>query len=495
MSRRSAPAALALFALAASLTVPLLAAEPAAAPPAPAAPASELADSYRATAGALLGAALVDEEGWDKLAYLTTVIGHRLSGSPALEKAIAWAAGRMREEGLAVTLQPAKVPHWVRGEEWAEITAPVHKKIAMLGLGSSVATPPEGIEAPVLVVESYDELEALGAEQVKGKIVAYCVPWMGYGKTVEYRVNGASRAAKLGAVAVLVRSATGRSLNTPHTGNMRYDPAQPKIPAASITPEISEWLKQMKAQGQEVKVRLKMSAETLPDADSANVIAEIRGSEKPDEIVVMGGHYDSWDVGQGAHDDGASCMAAWQALRIIQKLGFKPRRTLRVVFWTNEENGVAGGKAYRAALGDAAQVLESHVAAIEMDGGVERPDSFGFSIKGRKAGEDPVYQAAAAQLRDIAQLFAAIDAARIDDDGGGVDIGPLMAEGVPGLSLETVGEHYFDWHHTEADTLDKIDPQDFRKAVGMLAVMGYVLADMPGTLVPPGTPPPPPAAP
>ncbi len=181
-------------------------------------------------------------------------------------------------------------------------------------------------------------------------------------------------------------------------------------------------------------------------------------------------------------------MAAWQALRILQKLGLRPKRTLRVVLWTNEENGVAGGKGYRAALGDAAGVLKTHVAAIEMDGGMERPDSFGFTIKGRDPAKDEVYQNAAAKLRDIATLFAAIDADQIDEDGGGVDIGPLMAEGVPGLSLETVGEHYFDWHHTDADTLDKVDPQDFRRAVGMLAVMGYVLADMPGTLVPAGTP-------
>ena len=463
---------------------------PAAAPVAAPAPAENpaagaLAATYRDRAGAILGAALVDQEGWDKLVYLTTKIGHRLSGSPQLEAAISWAAGRMREEGLEVTVQPVKVPHWVRGEEHAEIVAPVRRRIAMLGLGSSVGTPPAGIEAPVLGVESFEQLEALGRAEVEGKIVAYCVPWKGYGKTVEYRVFGASRAAKLGAVAVLVRSATGSSLSTPHTGNLRYDPEQPKIPAAAITVETAEWLKRMKALGEQVKVHLVMGAQTLPEADSANVIAEIPGSEKPEEVVVMGGHYDSWDVGQGAHDDGAPCMAAWQALRVIQKLGLKPRRTLRVVLWTNEENGVAGGKAYRAALGDAAEVVKNHVAAIEMDGGMEQPAAFGLTLNGIEAeSQDPVFLAALAKLREIGSFFAAIDAAEVHTDGGGVDIGPLMADGVPGLHLDTVHEHYFDWHHTEADTLDKVDPQSFRRAVGMLAVMGYVLADMPDRLVP-----------
>jgi Zn-dependent M28 family amino/carboxypeptidase len=476
---RSALALAALLSL-----VPLCAAAQPAATPAPAVKKEGygLADKYREPAGALLGAALMDDEGWDKLVYLTTAIGHRLSGSKQLEEAIAWANARMNEEGLETRLQPVKVPHWVRGQESAEVVAPIKRKIAILGLGGSVGTPKEGIEAPVVVVESFEELEALDPAQVKGKIVAYCVPWMGYGKTVAYRGAGASRAAKMGAVAALVRSATGHSLSTPHTGAMRYAEGVPKIPAAAMTPETSEWLKQMKKLGKEVTVRLEMEAQTLPDADSANVIAEIRGSEKPEEVVVMGGHYDSWDVGHGAHDDGAPCMAAWQALRLVQKLGLKPKRTLRVVLWTNEENGVRGGEGYRAALSDTE--LRNHVAAIEMDGGMERPKQFGLSIKDLDPAKDPVYADAYGRLAEIATFFAGIEASRIETDGGGVDIGPLMREGVPGLSLETVGEHYFDWHHSEADTLDKVDKQDFRRAVGMLAVMGYVLADMPDRLAP-----------
>jgi carboxypeptidase Q len=224
-----------------------------------------------------------------------------------------------------------------------------------------------------------------------------------------------------------------------------------------------------------------MEAETLPDTTSANVIAEIRGTEAPDEIVVMGGHYDSWDVGQGAHDDGAGCIAAWQALRILKKLDLRPRRTLRVVLWTNEENGLAGGKAYRELVGNE---IDNHVAAIEMDGGAERPVGFGFGLNGVEPDSgDPIYEAAFRNLQAIGSLLDGIEGGQIKRGGGGADIGPLMKSGVPGLGLRTVGENYFDWHHTEADTLDKIAPQDFKRAVAMLAVMGYILADMPDRLV------------
>ncbi|MDY7094999.1 MAG: M20/M25/M40 family metallo-hydrolase [Acidobacteriota bacterium] len=448
-----------------------------------------LAEIYQEPAGQILGAALVDEQGWRDLTYLTTVIGHRLSGSPQLEEAIDWALQRMREDGLDTAhRQPVMVPHWVRGDESAEVLAPRPRRLNILGLGRSVGTPPEGITAPVVVVESFDELEALGREAVEGKIVAYAVPWVGYRGTVAYRSRGASRAAALGAVAVLVRSATGSSLDTPHTGALRYDDEQPQIPAASMTPEDSEWFKRMEALGQEVTVRLKMEAKTLEDALSANLVVEIPGREKPEEVVVMGGHYDSWDVGQGAHDDGAACVAAWRALALIHQLGLQPRRTLRVVLWTNEENGLAGGRAYHENLGEA---VRQHVAAIEMDGGAEMPVGFalGWAGVGRDSedpeADSPDFAAAMDTLRDIAQLLAAIEADEITSGGGGADIGPLMRDGVPGLALRTVGEHYFDWHHTNADTLDKVDPTAFRRAIAMLGIMGYVLADMPGRLLPP----------
>ena len=447
--------------------------------------ADDLTEAYRDTAGQIIGAAMTDTEGWEKLTYLTTVIGHRLSGSPQLEEAIAWAHERMQAEGLeGVRLQAVKVPHWVRGHEHAAVVSPHRRVLPMLGIGNSVGTPEGGITAPVVVVESFDALETLGEAGVKGKIVVYAVPWVGYGGTVQYRSSGASRAARLGAVAVLVRSATGRSLATPHTGALRYAEDAPQIPAAAITPEDAEWFKKAQAHGLEMKVELMMEAKMLPDADSANVIAEIRGSELPEEVVVMGGHFDSWDVGHGAHDDGAACIAAWQALRLIHKLNLRPRRTLRVVLWTNEENGLRGGRAYREALGDDVGL---HVAAIEMDGGAERPVGFGFGLDGvdpQSEEKDPAYEKAFAMLEQIGRLLEGIDGSKILRGGGGADIGPLMRDGVPGLGFRTIGEHYFDWHHTHADTLDKVEPINFKKAIAMLGVMGYVLADAPERLVP-----------
>jgi hypothetical protein len=447
--------------------------------------AEDLTEAYRQAAGRIVGAAMTDNEGWEKLTYLTTVIGHRLSGSPQLESAIAWAHQRMLAEGLeGVRLQEVKVPHWVRGHEFAVVVSPARRPLPMLGLGNSVGTPEGGITAPVVVVENFDELEALGEEGVAGKIVVYAVDWVGYGGTVKYRSSGPSRAAKLGAVAVLVRSATGRSLATPHTGALRYADDAPQIPAAAITPEDAEWFRKTKALDMEITVQLMMEAKMLPDADSANVIAEIRGSELPEEVVVMGGHFDSWDVGHGAHDDGGACMAAWQALTLIHKLGLRPRRTLRVVLWTNEENGLRGGRAYREALGEDVGL---HVAAIEMDGGVEEPVGFGFGLRGFDAEgeeENPAYEKAFAMLQQIGRLLEGVGGSKISRGGGGADIGPLMREGVPGLGFQTVGEHYFDWHHTHADTLDKIEPNNFRKAIAMLGVMGYVLADAPERLIP-----------
>jgi hypothetical protein len=431
-------------------------------------------------AAQLIGAALTDDEGWEKLVHLTTQIGHRLSGSEGLEKAIAWAEETMRTEGLDnIALQPVMVPHWVRGREHASVVAPVERELAMLGLGNSVGTGPDGIEAQVVVVGSFDELEALGREAVEGRIVLYAVPWEGYGRTVQYRGGGASAAARLGAAAVLVRSATGRSLYTPHTGALSYADDAPRIPAAAVTVEDSEWMKAMVEAGHNLTVHLYMEAEMLPDAESANVMAEVTGSELPDEVVVMGGHYDSWDVGHGAHDDGAGVLAAWHAVTLVRKLGLRPRRTLRVVGWTNEENGLRGGVAYRDSLGD--DVL-SHVAAIEMDGGNERPVGFGVTVPGGGSEEDPVQARALELVSQIGRLLDGIEAGQVTSGGGGADIGPIMREGVPGLALRTVGEHYFDYHHTEADTIDKIEKIDFQKAVAMLAVMGYVLADMPQTL-------------
>jgi carboxypeptidase Q len=436
-----------------------------------AADAPDLTTQYRATADRLIDAALADTDGYNRLAYLCYRIGNRLSGSTGLERAVAWSAEQMKAAGLSnVRVIPVKVPHWVRGAESARMLAPMDKPLHMLGLGMSIATPPGGITADVVAVSSFDELAKLGRDKIQGKIVVYNEPYTGYGPTRVYRSTGASRAAAFGAVAVLVRSATGLAMQIPHTGEMEYDAAQPKIPAAAISPEDAQMLARLYQDGVPVKVRLEMSARLEPDADSADVIGEIPGREHPEEVVVIGGHLDSWDVGQGAQDDGASIMACLQALALMKKLGLQPRRTVRVAFWVNEENGGRGGVAYREWVGDQ---IRNHVAAIEMDGGAETP-------RGYSAGVDA---ASMETLKQIGKLLEKVGASEITGGGGGSDIGPLLRDGVPGLGERTVGTHYFDWHHTEADTLDKVDPQDFRKNLASLAVMSYVLADMPGKLV------------
>jgi Zn-dependent M28 family amino/carboxypeptidase len=452
--------------------------------------AETLTEKYKPVAQKLIDAALKDDDGYDKLAWLCYRIGNRLGGSPALDEAVKWSAETMRKDGLSnVTVQPAKVPKWVRGRESATLVAPMQKELHMLGLGMSIGTPPEGITAAVVAVNSFDELDKLGAEKVKGRIVLYNVPYVSYGQTVMYRSAGASRAAAHGAVAALVRSVTPLAMQQPHTGSMSYDPAQPKIPAAALSVEDTLMLARL-AQSGEVRVRLKMEARQEADADSANVFGEILGSEKPEEVVVLGGHLDSWDVGQGAQDDGSGIIASLQAVALMKKLGLQPRRTVRVVFWTNEENGTRGGQAYRAALGDR---LSTHVAAIEMDGGAEQPVGFGYgggAGGGRRRGAaaavaptfTPAEEKSAELLKQIAALLEPVGANQILPGGGGADIGAMTRDGVPGLGLRTVGTHYFDWHHTETDTLDKVNKDDFRKNIAALAVMAYVLADMPETL-------------
>jgi len=432
--------------------------------------APPLYESYKDAASQIINAALADQDGYAKLSYLCDRIGNRLSGSPALEEAIRWAAAQMKRDGLENVTTPAvKVPHWVRGREEGELVAPVRRPLTLLGLGGSVATPAEGITAEVVPVGSFDALEALGREKVAGKIVLFNVPYEGYGKTVAYRGAGASRAARLGALAMLLRSVGSLAMQTPHTGALQYTAADRRIPAAAITLEDATLIQRLSDSGDVVTVRLYMEAHMLPDADSANVMGEIPGREKPEEIVVMGGHIDSWDVGAGAQDDGSGIMAALEAAVVIRKLGLRPRRTLRVVFWTNEENGTAGARAYRAMVGDA---VRNHVAAIEMDGGAEKPAGFGVGRGG----------AALARAREIGRLLEPIGADAIREGGGGADIGPLMTDGVPGLGLFTAGQHYFDWHHTRTDTLDKIDPREFRQNIAAMAVMAYVLADMPERL-------------
>jgi hypothetical protein len=430
-----------------------------------------LTDRYQAAADKLIPAALADSEGYDRLTYLCYRIGARLSGSRALEHAVQWSAEQMKAAGLSnVRVVPTKVPHWERGAESARMVAPLDKPLHMLGLGMSIGTPRNGITADVVVVENFDDLNKLGRHRIQGKIVVYNEEYRGYGPTRVYRATGAARAAAFGAVAALVRSATPLAMQIPHTGEMNYDETQPKIPAAAISPEDAMMIAKLYAQGVPVRVHLEMGAHILPDADSGDVVGEIPGKTHPEEVVVIGGHLDSWDVGQGAQDDGASIMACLQALAIIRKLGFEPQRTLRVAFWVNEENGGRGGEAYRAWIGDE---IKDQVAAIEMDGGAEAPRGYGASVDEHSLD----------MLNQIAKLLEKIGANEIRPGGGGSDIQPLVRDGVPGLSESTVGTHYFDWHHTEADTLDKVNIDDFRKNVASLAVMSFILADMPERLV------------
>ena len=277
-------------------------------------------DPYRAPASLIIGEALSDTFAWNRLAELSDTFGHRLSGSRALEQAIQWAAEEMRRDGLEhVRLDPLMVPHWVRGRESARVVSPVAQELVMLGLGGSIGTPPEGLEADTLVVGSFDELDARAGD-VAGKIVVYNVPFTTYAQTVRYRTTGASRAARHGAVASLVRSVGPKGHRTPHTGALSYTDSDPRIPAAAITVEDTELLQRLQDRGTPSTIRLMMEAQMLPDVASANVIGEIRGREYPDEVVVVGGHIDSWDVGTGSTDDGGGSIVTWDALRILKKL-------------------------------------------------------------------------------------------------------------------------------------------------------------------------------
>ena len=463
-----------IFALQGPTQGPAPIAQPLASPtptPTPLPPATVKIDAYRVAAGRIIGAALTSDRAYSRLAHLTDHIGNRISGSKSLERAIEWAVAEMKRDGLDnVRAEKVMVPHWVRGEESLDMLTPVSRKLQMLGLGNSVGTPAEGVSAEAVVVRNFGELDRLG-EQLRGKIVVYNVPFTDYGETVRYRLQGASRAAHYGAVAALVRSITPVSLQTPHTGAMQYDANQPKIPVAAITIEVAEFLQRMNDRGDRPVLRLRMDAKFLPDAESANVIAEVKGSEKPDEVVVIAGHFDSWDVGQGAHDDGGGCIVAWEAARLLKELGLRPRRTIRVVLYTNEENGLRGGNAYR----DTHRAeIPKHVFAIESDSGVYRPEGFGL------AATAPLQ--VRSNLQEIARLLSGIGSDRIAADGGGADIGPIMREGVIGASLDVEGSHYFDIHHTPADTLDKVNPRELALCVAAMAVMAYTVADLPEPL-------------
>ena len=430
--------------------------------------------------------ALSSDWAYQRLADLTDKVGPRLSGSPQAEAAIAQVAEAMRQAGFKVTLQPIRVPRWVRGTEQAVIIdypqRPVGltQNLHLTTLGGSVATPPQGITAPVLVVQSFTELTARRAE-AKGRIVVFNVPYdqeladsglagPAYGQAVAYRRDGASAAARVGAVAALVRSVGGADFRLPHTGQMQYAADAEKIPTAALTAEDAALLGRLAAQGK-VSVKLTLTPQTLPEVDSHNVIADWPGSERPDEIVLVSGHLDSWDLGTGAIDDGAGVAAAMGAAYVIKELKLRPKRTIRVVAWMNEENGGRGSRGYLTANQDR---IAQHAAVIESDVGAGKP--LGFSAY--------ITAASVTRLRSVVAALGPIGATVIDrsEEPVSTDIGPLQSAGVPGFEPLLDTRHYFDYHHTAADTLDKVDPLNLRHIVASLAVLAYQLADAPERL-------------
>ncbi len=414
----------------------------------------------------LVGSITNSTAGWQRLATLCDTFGSRFTGSTNLEGALDWILGQLNQDGFSnVHGEPVTVPHWIRGEESAELISPRAESLPMLGLGGSIATPRGGITAPVLVVHTMEELRQRKQDAV-GKIVVFDVPYTDYGTTVAIRVRGAIEASKAGARASLIRSVTPFSLRTPHTGVMQYDTNVARIPHAALTPEDTARLARWQDRGITPVVRLRMAARTASPARSRNVIAELRGREKPEEVVVIGGHIDSWDVGQGAQDDGGGCLAAWEALRIMKQLGLRPRRTIRLVLWTNEETGGAGSKAYR----DQHQgELARHIVAMESDSGTFAPTGIAFT--GSRAAK-PIIQSLSAFLG------SRLNAGKLEEGAGEMDIAPLLAEGVPNLGLRVQRERYFWYHHTAADTVDKVDPTDLAHCTAVTAVMAYALAEL-----------------
>lgn len=443
-------------------------------------PVGALSEHYRALGGQIVTAARADRGAYAKLEYLTDRIGNRLAGSASLDKAIAWAAQAMTDDGLVTHTEKVMVPHWVRNTEEAELVTPTARPLRILGLGGTIGTPKAGLTAPVVVVHDFAELEAK-ADTEKGAIVLFDVPmpaWTEaegshYGDIVKYRSTGASAAAKHGAVAILMRSVTARSLRTPHTGAMRYADDAPKIPAAAVTTEDAALLTRLASHGP-VTVHLRLGAEKLEDVESANVIGELAGSAVPDEVVVIGGHIDSWDVGQGAHDDGAGIVTMMHALATIKKLGLHPRRTIRVVCFVNEENGVRGAKAYAA---DHAAELGRTVFALESDSGGFAPRGFTLQAKDAEG-----MHRARARMADIISLVKDLGVTKLVENFSGTDVEPMVESGVVAGELVTDGRTYFDIHHTDADTLDKVDPQELADDVAVVALVAFIVADMPGRL-------------
>ncbi len=406
-----------------------------------------------------------DSSAWERMAYLCDMFGPRLSGSKNLEDAIDWIMTEMIKDGFSnVRKEQVTVPHWVRGNEYCEMIEPRMHKMPIKAFGGSIGTPREGIIAQVLVVRSFEELESRKKE-AKGRIVVFNQPFISYGQSVQYRFRGAIKAAEAGAVATLCRAVSPMSMGHPHTGMMIYADTVEKIPHASLSAEDVMMLERIQNRGITPIIKLYMEAETLTDVISHNLVAEITGSEYPIEIIAIGGHIDSWDIGTAAHDDAGGCVAVWEAAKLLMKLGLKPKHTIRVVLWTNEENGVEGGKMYAEKHKNV-----PHILMFEFDSGVFAPSEV------RLTAPDTVQKL----YNHFLPLFQKISNISITGGGGGVDISSMMKLGVPGMSLNTSdGGKYFWYHHSDKDTPDKIDPKDMNNCVAAIALAIYLYDGLP----------------
>ncbi|HUK30889.1 MAG TPA: M20/M25/M40 family metallo-hydrolase [Candidatus Acidoferrum sp.] len=437
---------------------------------------------WMATLAKIRDAALASDYAYRQVAHLTENIGPRISGSPQAQQAVEYVAGELRRLGLEVTLEKVMVPHWVRGEERAELTVfpgqaqHTTQRIVLTALGNSPATPPDGITAEVVVVNNFDELAALGREKVAGKIVLYNAKFdermaaegragEAYGHVYEYRSKGAQAAVALGAVASLMRSLGGADYRIPHAG---YSIAA-GIPAAAITAEDAQLIADLAQQGR-VVMHLVLTPQTLPDVESYNVIGDLKGSEHPEQIVIVSGHLDSWDLGTGAIDDAAGVAVAMQVANLCMQLGLHPKRTLRVIAWMDEENGTTGGAAYAAEhKSDAA----NHIAAIESDLGSDHPLGMGGTFN----------KDAMAALQPFTKVLESTGATLLQPNGdSGADIETLADSGVPVFGLIQDNRTYFHYHHTAADTLDKVNPQMLAENAALMAVYAFGIADAPKPL-------------
>jgi len=431
----------------------------------------------------LRDAAMASDYAYRQVAHLTENIGPRLSGSAQAQQAVTYVADELRKLGLEVTLENVMVPHWVRGEEHAELTvfpgqAPrTTQKIVLTALGNSAATPADGLTAEVVVVNNFDELAAAGREKVAGRIVLFNEKYdkrmaaqgeglAAYGQAVVYRGEGAVKAKALGAVASLVRSVGNADYRLPHTG----DSTAAGIPAGAVSAEDADLLAHLTSQGR-VVMHLVMTPQTFPDAVSYNVIGDLKGREHPEQVVIVSGHLDSWDLGTGAIDDGAGVAVAMQAANLFKQLGLQPARTLRVIAWMNEENGSRGGQAYAK---DHAAELPNHFGAIESDLGADHPLGFGGTLT----------PAAIETLLPVAKALEPIGANLLQNGGGGEDISFMAGAGVPLFGPIQDARFYFNYHHTAADTLDKIHPHELAENAAAMAVLAYALAEMPQRIKP-----------